>query len=226
MQFALGRIDMEEYRRRRYAAASHLQAKGRPYSKDRDSPMTWLQIIVVALVVLVVVTGFLFVARPSPSLSVTLSSPQRISQTDLNRLMSGTNTTTYATNNTVWVGSGTSRLVFVGAPPGHDEIFVINGLLNPTIYLSRGAQVTVSFANVDPDMYHNLAITTRVPSYSSMPMMSHMSGPRTSMLSPSELGYYWVQDMRIAVNSPGQFWYLCEYVDHAEEGMYGSLVIS
>ena len=226
VQFARGQIDTEEYRRRRDAAASELQAKGRPPSKERDNPVRWLQIIAVALVVLVVVTGFLFVARPSPSLSVSLSSPQRISQTDLDRMMTGANTTTYATNNTIWVGPGVIRLVFVAAPPGHDELFVINGLLNPTIHLSTGAQLTVTLANADPGMYHNLALTTRDPPYSSMPMMSHMSGPRTSMLSASESGYYWVQDMRIALNSPGQFWYLCEYPDHAEEGMYGSLVIS
>src|SRR4030066_1160335 len=102
MQFALGQIDTEEYRRRRYAAASHHQTTGRPPSKDRDSPMRWLQIIVVALVVLVVVTGFLFVARPSPSLSVSLSSPQRISQTELDRMMSGTNTTSSATTTPTW----------------------------------------------------------------------------------------------------------------------------
>jgi rusticyanin len=226
VQFALGHIGTEEYRRRRDAAASHIQAKGRPPSKDRDRPMMWLQIIVVALVVLTVVTGFLLVARPSPALSVSLSSPQRISQTDLDRMMSGANTTTYATNNTIWVGAGVSRLVFLAAPPGHDEIFVINGLLNPTIHVSKGSQLTVTLANADPDMYHNLDLTTRDPPYSSMPMMSHMNGPRTSMLSPSEIGYYWVQDMRIAANSSGQFWYLCEYPDHAAVGMYGSLVIT
>lgn len=225
VQFALGQIDIEEYRRRRDAAASELQAKGRPPPKERDNPVRWLQIIAVALVVLVVVTGFLLVARPSPSLSVSVSSPQKISQTDLDRMTLGANTTTYATNNTIWVGSGVSRLVFVAAPPGHDEIFVINGLLNPTIYISKGSQLTVTLANADPGMFHDLALTTRDPPYSSMPMMSHMSGPRTSMLSPAEIGYYWVQDMRIAANSPGKFWYLCEYADHAEEGMYGSLVI-
>jgi rusticyanin len=225
VQFASGRIDIEEYRRGRYAAASHLQAKGMPPSKDRDSRRSWLQIIVVALVVMVVVTGFLFVARPSPSLSVSLSSLRKISQTDLDRMMLGTNTTTYSTNNTIWVGSSTYRLVFVAAPPGHHEIFVINGLLNPTIHLSKGSQLNVTLANADPDMYHNLALTMRDPPYSSMPMMSHMGGARTSMLSPSEIGSYWVQDMRIEANSSGQFWYLCEYQGHAEEGMYGSLVI-
>jgi rusticyanin len=226
VQFALGRIDTEEYRRRRDAAASQLQPKGRPPSKERENPVRWPLIIAGALVVLVVVTGFLFVARPSSSLSVLVSAPQKISQTDLDRMVSGANTTTYATNNTIWVGSGISRLVFVAAPPGHDEIFVINGLLNPTIHLSKGSQLTVTLANADPDVYHNLALTTRGPPYYSMPMMNHMSGHRTSMLSPSEIGYYWVQDMRITLNSPGQFWYLCEYPDHAAVGMYGSLVIS
>jgi len=226
VQFALGQIDIEEYRRRRDVAASKIRAKGRPPSKERNNPVRWLQIIAVALVVLVVVTGFLLVARPSPSLSVSVSSPQKISQTDLDRMTLGANTTTYATNNTIWVGSGVSRLVFVAAPPGHDEVFVINGLLNPTIHVSKGSRLTVTLANADPDMYHNFALTTRDPPYSSMPMMSHMSGLRTSMLSPSEIGYFWIQDMRIALNSPDQFWYLCEYPDHADEGMYGSLVIS
>ncbi len=226
VQFALGRIDTKEYRRRRDEAASRLQAKGRPPSKERDDPLRWLPIIAVALVVLIVVTGSIFVARPSPSLSVSVSSPQRISQTDLDSMVSGANATTYASNNTIWVGAGVSRLVFLAAPPGHDEIFVINGLLNPTIYVSKGSQLTVTLANADLDMYHNLAVTTRDPPYSSMPMMSHMGGPRTSMLSHSETGYYWVQDMRIAANSPGQYWYMCEYPDHAAIGMYGSLVIS
>ena len=225
MQFALGQIDLEEYRRQRDSAASQLRQKGRPPSKERVSPVRLLQIIAVALVVIVVVAGFLFVVYPSPSLSVSLSSPQRISQTDLDHMISGVNTRTYATNNTIWVGSDVSRLVFVAAPPGRDEIFVINGLLNPTIHLSIGSQLTVTIANADPGMYHNLALTTREPPYSSMPMMGHMGGSRTSILSPSEVGSYWVQDMRIEASSSGQFWYLCEYRGHAEEGMYGSLVI-
>ncbi len=226
MQFALGQIDTEEYRRRRHGAASELQTKGRPPSKERDSPVMWLQIIAVALVVVLVVTAFLLVARPSPSLSVSLSSPLRISQTDLERMMSGANTTTYATNNTIWVGSGMSRLVFVAAPPGHDEIFVINGLLNPTIHVSRGSKLTITVVNEDPGMYHNLALSTREPPHSSMPMMNHMGGPRTNMLSPSGTSYYWSQDMAIAKIPPGQYWYLCEYPNHANEGMFGSVIIS
>lgn len=226
VQFALAEIDKEEHLRRRDAAASERQAKGRPPPKERDGSVRWLQIIAAVLVALVVVSGYLFVTRPSPSLSVSRSSPERISKMDLDRMMLEANTTTYATNNTIWVGAGVSRLVFVAAPPGHDEIFVINGLLNPTIHLSRGTQLTMTLTNADPSMYHNLALTTRDPPYSSMPMMSHMSGPRTSMLSASESGYYWVQDMSITVNFPSQFWYLCEYPGHAEDGMYGSLVIS
>jgi rusticyanin len=225
IQLALGQIDPEEYRRKRDSAAYQLRPKGGLPSKERVSPVRLLLTIAVALVVIVALTGFLFIVYPSPSLSVSLSSPQRISQTDLDNMMSGVNTRTYVTNNTIWVGSDVSRLVFVAAPPGHDEIFVINGLLNPTIHISKGSQLTVTLANADPGMYHNFALTSRDPPYSSMPMMGHMGGPRTSMLSPSEAGSYWVQDMRIAANSSGQFWYLCEYRGHAEEGMYGSLVI-
>src|SRR4030042_1072710 len=197
MQFALGQIDTEEYRRRRYAASSQLQPKGRPPSKERGSPVRLLQIIAVALVGIVVVAGFLFVIYPSPSLSVSRSEERRVGKTDLDLMMSGINTRTYATNNTIWVGSDVSRLVFVAAPPGHDEIFVINGLLNPTIHLSIGSQLTVTIANADPGMYHNLALTTREPPYSSMPMMGHMGGSRTSMLSPSEVGSMLVLEPQI-----------------------------
>ncbi|HEX9907104.1 MAG TPA: hypothetical protein VGB78_01375 [Thermoplasmata archaeon] len=225
VQFALGKIDIEEYRRRRDSAESVSRAKRGLPSKERYDHVRGIQIVAIALVILTVVTGFLLAARMSPSISVSLSSPREIPQTDLDRLMSAVNSTTYASNNTIWVGAGVTRLVFLAAPPEHDEIIVVNGLLNPTIHVSKGSKLTITLVNADPGMYHNLALTTRDPPYSSMPMMSHMSGPRTSMLSPSETGYYWVQDMRITVNSPGQFWYLCEYPDHAEEGMYGRLVI-
>ncbi|HEX9906956.1 MAG TPA: multicopper oxidase domain-containing protein [Thermoplasmata archaeon] len=225
-QFALGQIDIEEYRRRRDSVASVSRAKRGLPSKERHDQARGIQIVAVALVILTVVTGFLLAARMSPSISVSLSSPREMSQTDLDHLMSATNSTIYASNNTIWVGASVTRLVFLAAPPEHDEIFVVNGLLNPTIHVSKGSKLTITVVNADPGMYHNLALTTRDPAYSSMPMMNHMGGPRTDMLSPSENSYYWIQDMAITEISSGQYWYLCEYPNHANEGMYGSVIIS
>jgi hypothetical protein len=127
MRFALGQIEIEEYRRQRDAADSMPRAAEAPPARERHGHARWISLVVVVLVVAVGVAGFVLVPRSSPSLSVLLSTPREIPQADLDSLLTAANTQTFAGNNTIWVGSGEARLVFLAAPPEHDEIFVING---------------------------------------------------------------------------------------------------
>jgi FtsP/CotA-like multicopper oxidase with cupredoxin domain len=38
------------------------------------------------------------------------------------------------------------------------DVFVISGLINPTLVVPKGATVQFTIINLDEDMYHNLAI--------------------------------------------------------------------
>lgn len=61
-------------------------------------------------------------------------------------------------------------------PPSYaaDDVFVIYGLIDPTIVIPNGARVNLIFANLDDDMYHNFVVTTLAPPYYYMPMQGMM----------------------------------------------------
>ncbi len=56
-----------------------------------------------------------------------------------------------------------------GSPPSQllqgGDVFVIYGLINPTIVVPEGAVIHVIFINLDDDMYHNFIVTTAPPPY-------------------------------------------------------------
>lgn len=223
MQYALGRIDREEYLSRKGKAIKQKES-GRPPSGRR------LAFVALALgaffVVLILILVVILVARSPVVPSISFSPPEKISRMTLNAtVVSEGDYIAFPNNNTIWV-KGVSQLVVLASPPGHDETFVILNLTNPTIHLSRDVQLTLALVNADPGAYHNLALTAQGPPYGTMPMMHMMNAPGTMMLPPFGQDSFWVQKMHIAANAPGQYWYLCLYPDHAQAGMYGKLIIN
>lgn len=231
MQYARGEIDREAYLRRIYsvgrpqASAARLRNWKRREFRGKRLVLALVVIVAISVVFLVALLPALI---PTALFStISLSSPRQISQSDVEGLeASAGNVLAFSSNNTVWVSGGTARIVAFAAPPSHDETFQIGGLINPTVHVQRESRVTVSLVNVDEGMYHNWALTTRGPPYGQMPMMqTGMAGPATTMLDPSSGGLYWVQDITFTVAASGEYWYLCTYVGHAAEGMYGSFVV-
>jgi rusticyanin len=55
-----------------------------------------------------------------------------------------------------------------------DDVFVIYGLVDPTLVIPNGARVNLIFANLDDDMYHNFVVTSLSPPYYYMPMQGLM----------------------------------------------------
>ncbi|MFP3281155.1 MAG: hypothetical protein RXO76_08850 [Vulcanisaeta sp.] len=45
-------------------------------------------------------------------------------------------------------------------PYVHGDVFVIYGLINPTLVVPAGAIIHVTFINLDDGMYHNFVVTT------------------------------------------------------------------
>ncbi len=134
-----------------------------------------------------------------------------------------------------------------------DNVFVIYGLINPTLVVPRGSDVRVVIVNLDEDAYHNFVLTSLAPPYSYMPMQGMMWTNSTSwypgmmgggmmgrssssifavmtpMLSPANYGQgtasFYASTFALDVPG-GSYWYTCTYPGHAQMGMYGRIIVS
>ncbi|MCL5066961.1 MAG: plastocyanin/azurin family copper-binding protein [Thaumarchaeota archaeon] len=158
-------------------------------------------------------------------------------------------------NNTVIFSSNSSQSVRVVAlatdhqgaanlttntPPSYatDDLFVIYGLIDPTLVIPHGASVQVTVVNLDKDMYHNFAVTTVSPPYSYMTMMQGMmsnrqqSGTWLSMmpfLPPANYKQGIAHEYTYTFTLTSQqatLRYLCTYPGHAQDGMYGKILVN
>jgi rusticyanin len=115
-------------------------------------------------------------------------------------------------------------------PPSYatDDVFVIYGLINPTIVVRPGASVQFTVVNLDDDVYHNLVVSTYGPPYGYMSMRGMMSGDWMPYLPPANYSQDSAHEYSytLTLNQPGTLWYSCTYPDHAESGMYGQLIVT
>ena len=117
-------------------------------------------------------------------------------------------------------------------PPSYSQgdVFMVYGLINPTIYVPKGATVHVTIVNLDDDMYHDFVFTTISPPYSYMMMQGMMGGGSflymMPILGPANYGAGWapVYSYTVTVPGAGSLWYVCTYPGHAQSGMYGEVI--
>jgi len=111
-----------------------------------------------------------------------------------------------------------------------DNVFVIYGLINPTLVIPSGASVQFTVVNLDDDMPHNLVVSPVGPPYPYMGMAGMMSGYGMygmPFLPPADYSHGMAREYSYALTftQPGTYWYLCTYRDHAETGMYGRITV-
>jgi rusticyanin len=115
-------------------------------------------------------------------------------------------------------------------PPSYatDDVFVIYGLINPTIVVRSGASIQFTVVNLDDDMYHNFVVSSYGPPYGYMAMQGMMSGNLMPYLPPADYAQGTAREYSytLNMNQLGTFWYLCTYQGHAESGMYGQLIVT
>ena len=122
------------------------------------------------------------------------------------------------------------------APPSYatDNVFVIYGLVNPTLAVPSGATLQVTFVNLDNDIYHNFAMASLGPPYPYMAMQGMMywqqQRPWMAMepfLPPANNGLGLVHEYSytVTLGDQGSLWYLCTYPGHAQAGMYGKVLV-
>ncbi|QXJ29253.1 Rusticyanin [Saccharolobus shibatae B12] len=151
------------------------------------------------------------------------------------KVFSNNNTLLFTSSNIVLVvlGMGHERAINLTGqqPPAYaqHDVFVIYGLINPTLIIPRGATVQVVFINLDDDMLHNIAITPVPPPYPYYPMMYIRMNTigMTPMLPYANYnsGQAYEFSFTTTFSQPGVYYYVCEYPGHAEMGMYGEIVV-
>lgn len=149
------------------------------------------------------------------------------------KVISHNNTIIFSSKNTnvVALAMGRDRAINLTAmqPPSYSkgDVFVIYGLINPTIVIPKGSSVQLSVINLDNDMNHNLAISSVSPPYPYMAMMSSMqSNGMMSFLPPTNQGSAHEYTYTLTLDQSGNLWYLCTYPSHAQDGMYGKILVT
>jgi len=119
--------------------------------------------------------------------------------------------------------------VLAGPASGPDETFRIAGLVNPTITVRPGAQVSMHVVNADHDTAHGLVVTANGAASSWMPMMTAAPAFRGSALwflpNPTSAGMH-AGTLTFTASTPGTYHYLCPVPGHAQKGMTGTFVVS
>jgi rusticyanin len=153
------------------------------------------------------------------------------------------NTPSYAKvishNNTIIFGSKNTNVVALAMgrdtainltaiqPPRYSkgDVFVIDGLINPTLIIPKCTSVQFTIINLDLDMNHNLAISSVSPPYPYTATMSSMNG-MMSFLPPTNQGSAHEYSYTLTLDQSGNAWYLCTYPSHAQDGMYGKILVT
>lgn len=111
-----------------------------------------------------------------------------------------------------------------------DNVFVIYGLITPTVVIPQGATVQFTVINLDSGDYHNIAITPLSPPYPYYAMMYvKMDVLGMSPFLPNAdytSGQAYEFTFTTMFSQSGTYYYLCEYPRHAEMGMYGQIIVS
>ena len=190
--------------------------------------------VVVMVIVLIVAAIYLW----SPSGRIAAPASGELSQAQLNSINPyepGNNVS--VEGSTIYVNGSSTVPVLMG-PMNTSSMysFEIFGIMNPTIRVQEDSRLNFVAINIDNDSEHNFVLTSASPPYYYMSgmggRMMYGYGNDTGYLSmmqyiqPHTSGPYFYGNLSYSFDSPGTYWYLCTYPGHAENGMYGKIVVT
>jgi uncharacterized cupredoxin-like copper-binding protein len=102
-------------------------------------------------------------------------------------------------------------------------------MVNPDIFVTAGARVTIQVINADPDTAHGLVVTASSATSSWMPMMTASPAFPGSALwflgNPTSAGMH-AGTLTFTASTPGTYHYLCAVPGHAQKGMTGTFTVT
>jgi len=125
-----------------------------------------------------------------------------------------------------FTGSRITIPVAAGVPGTAKKRFDLHGQVNPTIVVPAGARIRIDLGNASP-MPHGLAVTRKAPPYQANakskikpPIVGtgyvNPDGSKTK-LNVAGTGWFTLK--------PGTYYYVCPVPTHAEDGMYGEIIV-
>ena len=131
---------------------------------------------------------------------------------------------------TITFTTSTAHVAAVASPAGGpDETFRIAGMVDPTITVQPGAQVSIEVINADPDTAHGLVISSGPARSPWMPMMTGRPAFTGSALwflgNPTAAGMH-TGTLTFTASTPGTYHYLCPVPGHAQKGMTGLFTVN
>lgn len=140
---------------------------------------------------------------------------------------SSKNATINKNKNSITYSGNNIKIVLLGSPKQDDKKFVIDGLVNPTVYIPKNANVTLELINGDEDVPHAVEITNAAPPYAYTTMMQGEIYPGSFVgnIPPSSNGKSYAASTSFTASYEGEFYYICQYPSHAAEGMYGKIIV-
>lgn len=134
------------------------------------------------------------------------------------------------TADTVRYTTTSVTLVALASPDNKPNMtWDIDGLTNPTITVPAGAHITVQLVNADWGYMHGFELTTTPPPYPFMTMMGianeFLVMPLPERTSKDLAGARFYTRSDSFRPAGGTYYYLCPVPGHAQQGMYGRLVV-
>ena len=132
------------------------------------------------------------------------------------------------TNTITYHGAQVQIVALASPDTGPDMTWNVDGLVNPTIVIPKGAAVTVDFFNADTGTPHGWELTATPPPYQYMAMMYAgvaLPGAFAMPVGGATAQTWFGRTVQFAAADAGTFYYLCPVPGHAAQGMFGKLVI-
>jgi len=120
-------------------------------------------------------------------------------------------------------GQSAIRLVVRTGPEDDMLSYRIAGVRSPTLIVPAHAVLKVLFVNTDGDMKHDIHFGSVKPPFPIAPDVAGTVG--TAKLPHEENGTYSGEELTVAADQTGSFFYFCSVKGHAKGGMFGQIAV-
>jgi len=126
-----------------------------------------------------------------------------------------------------FTGAAVSFSVEAVPPVNPDMTFRIGALVNPTVVVQQGAQITIEFVNADTDQAHGWLVTTAQAPFAFRPSgATAFPGAQAAVIGDPVNGRQGARTITFTAGPAGQYEYICPMPGHAEMGMHGSFIVA